>query len=596
MTPVEFEPAGWDLSDLYSGVRDPGLTEDCRRSEERAQSFHECYAGRIAVEAPEAGFLSRALAEYEDLLQNLAKPGAYAGLLFAADTRDPARGALLQRTRESATAAHRHLIFFDLELGRLSDAAWESVREDPRLANYRYFVERQRELARYRLSEAEEQLADEMANTGRRALTRLFSEVTSRASFRLEFGGEVRELNQSRLTSLFYDPDRGLRSAAAAAYTTTLREKAHVCGFLYNHLLSDAATQDRLRGLSFPEQSRHLDNDLDPEIVETMVRVVLGSVGNVHRYYRLKRRLLSLDELTHVDRYGPIRQTGERIPYTEARRIVLEGLRGFSPDLAAMVEPFFTRGWIDSEVRDGKRGGAFCSSVTPDLHPYVFMNYTGTTRDVMTLAHELGHAVHGLLARQQSYLNFYSTLPLAETASVFAEMLVFEELKRRQPDPRARLALNCSKIEDTFATVYRQASMYRFEQAAHRARREEGELTVERLSELFQANLQPMFGDALALGEEHALWWLFVPHFYHTPFYVYAYSFGELVVLALYARYLQEGSSFVQSYLSLLGAGGSRRPEALLRDLGIDPRDRAFWQGGVDLIGDLVDDALELAG
>ncbi|HTE18294.1 MAG TPA: M3 family oligoendopeptidase, partial [Armatimonadota bacterium] len=377
--------------------------------------------------------------------------------------------------------------------------------------------------------------------------------------------------------------------------TAAMKEHSHVLTFIFNNLLQERATVNRLRSYDYPEQVRHESNELSPEVVQSMVDVCTDSYDVVADYYRLKRGLLGLDELTHWDRYAPIGDRTGQIPFAEAQATVLEAFADFTPRMREMAEPFFTRNWIDAEARQGKRGGAFCSYIVPEVHPYVFMNYTSRARDVMTLAHELGHALHGVLASENSYLNYYPSLPLGETASVFAEMLVFEKLQARMDDPREKLSLLAGKIESSIATVFRQSAIYRFEQAAHRKRREEGEQTTEGYNELWQQTMQAMFGDALTLGEEHAWWWLYIPHIYHTPFYVYSYSFGELLVLALYARYKQEGEPFVQRYLDLLAKGGSQKPEEVLAQVGIDIREREFWQGGVDLLRDMVERAKALA-
>jgi len=588
-------PPTWDLSDLYAGPDDPALRQTSDRLLQRARDFEAHFRGRIAAEDCTVATLRAALDEYEAIGRSQAPPLAFASLRFAADTSDPARGALLQKLQLEATAVSTHLIFFELEVGRMPEATFARLAADPLIAPYRYYLERERRAARHRLSEAEEKVAEELSNTGVRAFTRLFAELTSRAVYRVAHGGVVRECSQSEAMALLYDPDRTLRQAAADAITATLREQAHPLTFIYNTLLQERATVDRLRGYAAPETFRHEANDLGPDVVECMVEACVEGYPVVGEYYDLKRRLLGLDELADYDRYAPLLDDEAEIPFAEARELVLDAFGAFSSVMRERAAPFFERRWIDAELRPGKRGGAFCNYTGPDLHPYVFMNYTGRARDVMTLAHELGHALHGEFAEQHHYLDYFPSLPLGETASVFGEMLVFERLQARIESPRERLALLAGKIEDTFATVFRQATMYRFEQAAHHRRRADGELTAETYNALWQGTMQEMFGSSLRLTDGHASWWQFVPHFFHSPFYVYAYSFGELLVLALYARYRQEGPSFVQRYLELLSLGGSRKPEEALVDFGIDVRDPAFWRGGVDLIRDMVRQARTLA-
>jgi oligoendopeptidase F len=593
--PSQPAPA-WNLSDLYDSIDDPRITADVTAAREQAQAFEKQYAGRIATAELTAATLKQALDEYEAILRLQTRPIAYAHLRFSADTADSVLGAFFQRMQEERTASTRHLIFFDLEIGKIPEETFNRIIAGSLLEPYRHYLLHERELAAHYLSEPEEKVWEELANTGRRAFGRLFSEITSRMKFTLrKEGEEPRELTQSEVLALLYEPDRETRRAAAAAVTETLSGEHHVLTYIFNTLLQEKSVSDRLRRYETPEASRHLDNELEPEVVQHVVDVCVQNYDLVAEYYGVKRQLLGLDELTHYDRYAPLLLEKSEISFPDAQKLVLDSFQAFSPKVYEAAEPFFSRGWIDAELRPGKRGGAFCSSVTPDLHPYVFMNYTGKPRDVMTLAHELGHAVHGMLARQHHYLDFHPVLPLAETASVFGEMLVFDALRSRLESPRERVAMLAEKIEDTFATVFRQVTMFRFEQEAHRRRREEGELPVERLNEIWQTTMQEMFGDSLKLGDEHRWWWLYIPHVFNTPFYVYAYAFGELLVLALYARYQREGAPFIEKYLALLAAGGSQRPTEIVRALDIDIADPAFWQGGMDLIRTMVAEAKALA-
>ncbi len=585
----------WDLSDLYAGPEDPAISADNERLLQQSIRFEERYQGKILAAAMSATEFRVALDEYEAINRQRARPVTFANLRFTADTADPARGAFLQKMQLAATASSTHLLFFDLEIGAMEEARFHEYLAAPEIAPYRHYLERERRAARHHLSQAEETLAEELSNTGARAWVRLFSEVSSRALFQVDLPEGRQELNQSRVLSLLQDPDRAVRAAAAAAITETLGEKSHTLTFIYNTLLQEKATSDRLRSYDHPEQARDEVNELPSEVVRTVIDVCAANYDVVARYYQLKQRILGLTELTHIDRYAPLQQVVEEIPFDRARTWVLDAFGSFSPRIAETANRFFERSWIDAELRPAKRGGAYCSYVAPDLHPYVFVNYTGQARDVMTLAHELGHAVHGVLGSGHHFLDFYPSLPMAETASVFGEILVFERLQQQLSDPMERLSLLSGKIEDSFATVFRQATMYRFEQAAHHTYREQGELTTEQYSALWQSTMQEMFGDSLTLGEEHATWWMIIPHIYSTPFYVYAYAFGELLVLSLYARYRQEGSSFVARYETLLEGAGSLTPEELLAPLGIDIRDPAFWSGGIDVLRAMVDQAHRLA-
>ncbi len=581
----------WDLSDLYSDMDAPELEKDLTSMVAQAAAFEQGYKGRIVRADVTADLLRSALEAYEALLQAEYKPGAFASLLFSTDTADSRRGALLQRTREVGSAAAKHLIFFDLEIGNIPQDTFDDIIAQPQLEPYRHYLQLQRELAKHNLSEAEERILEDTANTRGRAFGRLFTEITSRQIFRV---GE-NELTQSELLARFHDPNRETRKAASAALTDTLKEGAHILTFIFNMLLHEKQVIDRLRGFPTPEAARHLDNEIDETVVNMIVDVCVDNYGIVADYYHLKRELLALDELTHYDRYAPITSKCTKFSFDEAKDIVLDAFGQFSTQLAEITEPFFSRRWIDAALRTGKQGGAYCAGITPDLHPYILMNYTDEPRDVMTLAHELGHGIHDVLASKQNLLNYYPVLPLAETASTFGEMLVFDALQTTLSSPQERLALLCGKVEDTFATVFRQIAMYRFERDAHRLRREKGEQPTEAYCELWQRTMQEMFGDSLTLGEEHQWWWLCIPHINRSPFYVYAYAFGELLVLSLYAKYQHEGEAFVPTYFDLLRAGGSAPPAQLIANMSIDITSSDFWQGGCNLIHQRVEQAKELA-
>jgi oligoendopeptidase F len=423
---------------------------------------------------------------------------------------------------------------------------YAGIGADAELAPYRHYLEHERVLAAHNLSEPEERVLVETSNSRGSAFARLAREVNSRARFTIELDGQESEKTQSEILVLLYDADRDVRRKSAASVSAGLQVSSHVGTYIYNTLLHEKDILDRLRSYDQPEASRHLANELDSRVVDTMSDVCATNFDSVARYCRLKSRILGIDDLAHYDRYAPMRGGASDIPFSQARQLVLDSFGVFHPQLAEMAERFFANGWIDAALGAGKRGGAYCAAVTPDHHPYVFMNYTGKPRDVMTLAHELGHGVHDVLAANNHLLDYHPVLPMAETASTFAEMLVFDRLLGALANDGEKLALVCSKVEDTFATVFRQIAMYRFEQQAHRARREEGELSTQRFSALWQQNMQAMFGDSLTLGEEHADWWLYIPHIVDVPFYVYAYAIGELLVLALYANYQREGARVAQ--------------------------------------------------
>ncbi len=573
----------WNLGDLYSGIDDPRIDETLNASQARAERFERDYKGRINTPVLTAETLGAALREYENIQQEASKPGYFASLLFVTDTGDQARGAFLQKMREAGTRLALPLLFLDLELAAVPDDVVGPLLDAPLVAPYKHYLGTVRAAREHLLSETEERLMEELANTGGRAFDRLFDETTAGATFDLD--GE--ELSQAQVLAKIMNPDRETRRRAAAAFTEGLEKQSRTVTFIFNTLMQDKSVKDRLRCFATPQASRHLDNELTEETVSLVVDTVVRNYPLVARYYHLKREILGLDTLTHYDRYAPLFEAEEIITYPEAQRTVLDAFGDFSPEMRRRAAEFFDKHWIDAPAMKGKEGGAFCSYVTPDTHPYVLLNYLGRMKDVMTLAHELGHGVHASLSRAQSLLNFHGTLPLAELASTFGEMLVFEKVTA-QASLKDKLALYAEKIEGAFATIPRQTAMYRFEQAIHEHRRTKGELTTEEFGEHWQREVQLMFGDSVALGDEHRLWWSYIGHFIGSPFYVYAYSFGELLVLSLYRQSKKEGPAFAAKYLAMLEAGGSLTPQELMSKVGITLDDPAFWQGGFDVLAGLV--------
>ena len=585
----------WDLSDLYAAPDDPHLTADFAAAEGEAARFEEEYRGRLAGGGLDGATLAAAVATMEQVSERLLRILSFAHLRFAADTATPAHGAFLVSCQERLTQIQRHLLFFDLEWAALPEPQATALLADPAVAPYRHHLARARRYAPYRLSEPEELILEEKQNTGARAFMRLFDESLSAMHFPVQRDGATEELSEEAVLALLHDPDRATRRAAAAGLTTGLQRHGHLLTFITNTLVQDHAVECRLHRFPDVMTPRHLANETTGAAVEALLAACEGGLGMVARYYRLKRRLLGLDELFDYDRYAPLEAAATTFTWDEAREIVLTAYGRFAPQMAEIAERFFTCRWIDAEVRPGKRGGAFSASTVPSVHPYVLLNFQGRPRDVQTLAHELGHGVHQYLARARGLFGADTPLTTAETASVFGEMLSFQALKERVTEPRERLALVCGKIEDSFATVFRQAIMSRFEQALHRARATEGELTRDRIGALWMAANHAMFGDALTLTSDYACWWMYIPHFIHTPFYTYAYSFGELLVLALYERYQQVGDAFAPCYLQMLAAGGSNAPERLLAPLGVEITAPDFWDGGLAVLDRLVTEAEGLA-
>jgi oligoendopeptidase F len=584
----------WDLHDLFAGVDDPAIKATIERCLAGAADFAETYRGSINVAGgPDAEHLRAALERLEQLQDAIARPLVFAMLLFSADTSKTEHRNLQQHMQEQVTRVRNLLLFFDLEWLELDDEAAQVLIDHPTLAPYRHYLASARRYRPHRLSEAEERLVNEKDVTGSAAWQNLFAELVNSLEFPLPSAGEERRLSLDEVLTLMRHPERETRRRAFESLYSVMAGQIQTLGFLYNTLILDHLTMDRLRAYEDPMASRHLANEIDPQAVDTMMQVVEQNYHIAQRYFNLKARLLALPKLEIYDQYAPLGDSGATMSYEQSRRIILEAFGAFDPQFSEMAAQFFEQNWIDAELRPGKRGGAFCMGYPPSLHPYILCNYTDDIRDTMTVAHELGHGIHFWLARHQRYLNFGPSLPLAETASVFAEMLTFEHLLATQHDDRNRLALICGKIEDSFATIFRQNVLTRFEQAAYAGRRE-GRLAPEQLNSFWLEANGRYYGDALEMTEGYGMGWSYIPHFINSPFYCYSYVFGNLLVLALYARYREEGRSFVPRYIALLEAGGSRAPDALLAELGVDARDPAFWQGGFDELHRLVEQAEEL--
>lgn len=584
----------WNLADLYSAIDDPQLDRDMTAACEQAKQFEKKYRGTL-VEGCKASWLVQALSELQALCEIMDKPLIYAHLVHAAKTDDPKHGALLTRTRDARTQANQYLIFFDLEWVAVADSVAQQLLSDPALATWRHYLEVKRLLKPHYLSEPEEKLFEEKSNTGKAAFVRLFDETVAGLSFELKLEDKTESLTLQQMLTRLYDSRQPVRQAAAEGITQGLKASSKLLTYIYNTLLQDHQVDTRLRHFSSPMESRNLANEITQASVDALMAAAEKHQGMVARYYSLKAKLLGLPKLHDYDRYAPL---GENLPtcnWSQARQIVQESYSTFDRSSGDIVEKFFNQNWIDAEPRPGKRGGAFSASTVTSAHPYILMSYTDKLRDVMTLAHELGHGIHQYLSREVGYLQTDTPLTTAETASVFGEMLTFHRLMTLYADPKVKLALLCSKIEDSFATVFRQVVLTRFEQSAHAARMQEGELTTERLNSLWMDANRPMHGNAVELTEGYSWWWLYIGHFIHSPFYCYAYAFGELLVLALYEQYRKQGNSFVSQYLQMLSAGGSISPPELVGKLGININAPEFWNQGLQLLSEMVTQAERLS-
>jgi oligoendopeptidase F len=577
----------WDLSDLFLSHSDPQIAACLNEYRKRAQSFAR-FRNTIAVPGgPSPKELVEALKELEQIEEALSRVASYSSLLYAADSLKPEYQDLEQKVEQRITDIRNLLLFFELEWLELDEGAAEQLVEHPILKTYRHYLKSLRRFRPHRLSEAEEKIVNEKDNTGRSAFGRLFSEITSSLTFALERGGNNEELNLSQILSLLHEPDRELRRRAMETLYQELSRHGQVLAFVYDNLIQDHLTMDRLRHYPNPMIQRHLFNEIDVAAVNAMMEVTEVNYGLAQGYFKLKARLLGLPRLALYDQYAPVAKAAGPFPYEHARQVILEAFAAFTPAFRELASEFFTKNWIDAEIRKGKHGGAFCASPSPQLHPYILCNYTDNLRDVMTVAHEVGHGLHGCLSRKQTFLNYDTPLTIAETASVFGEMLVFDYLLERQTDSQVQIALLAGKIEDIFATVFRQNVLTRFEESAFSARKDT-RLTPDHLGSLWIEANGKYYIDTVEIPDNYRWGWSYIPHFIHSRFYCYSYVFGQLLVLSLYRMYRETGRSFLPKYIALLEAGGSDSPEALLKPLDVDIHDPKFWQKGFDEISGLL--------
>ncbi|MBU0943983.1 MAG: M3 family oligoendopeptidase [Proteobacteria bacterium] len=571
----------WNLKDLYESLEDELLQDDLDLCLQEAELLKEGCAGKLAELDP--AVFARTVRRLERIQLNLGRIDTYAFLNFVTQVKNSAAGAFLQKSKEAASRVNRELVFFDLEWAKMDQESAARFLEAEDTAPYHHYLTNLRRYATHLLSQTEETLLVELSPVGRDSWLTLFEKLMGH----LEFGDNKR--SEEEVLSDLYASNRQVRQAAAIELTEGLQSQLHILTHIFNTILCEKMLDDRLRHYPSWISARNLSNELADQTVDALVNSTIARYDIVQRYYSLKKELLGLDTLHDYDRYAPLDALpNQLIPWRQCQEVVLEGFRAFSPEMADIAALFFERQWIHAPLLEGKRGGAFAHPAVPDLHPYILVNYTGTLRDVSTVAHELGHGIHQYLAKEKGYFNSDTPLVLAETASVFAELLIFHRQLTQLEDPAQRRAFICQKLESIFATVFRQISMNHFEKLIHNGRRDQGELSTDDLSRLWMESQQTMFGDAVALGDHYRLWWSYIPHFLHSPGYVYSYAFGELLVLSLYRVYQEEGAAFIPKYLHLLAEGGSLSPYELLAPFNIDLNDPAFWQGGFLVIEDML--------
>jgi oligoendopeptidase F len=580
----------WNLADLYSGLDDPAFKRDLDRLDADCVAFEEAYKGKLdamARSAAAGAALAEAVRRYEAIDDLMGRLGSYAGLVHAGDTVDPARTKFYGDVQERMTAASIHLLFFTLELNRIDDALLDAATADPALGHYRPWLDDVRRYKPYQLEDRVEQLFHEKSMTAYAAWSRQFDATI--ANLRFKVAGKKLAIEPT--LSLMQDRSGAKRKAAAQALAATFKDNVQQFALITNTLAKDKEISDRWRGFADIADDRHLSNRVEREVVDALVAAVRAAYPQLsHRYYALKARWFGKKRLPHWDRNAPLPQVPTRtVGWAEAKDTVLTAYGAFSPKMAAIAERFFAERWIDAPVRPGKSPGAFAHPTTPSAHPYVLLNYQGKPRDVMTLAHELGHGVHQVLAAPNGALMAPTPLTLAETASVFGEMLTFRKLLAATRDAKERKAMLAAKVEDMINTVVRQIAFYTFERAVH-TERKSGELTAERIGELWLDVQRESLGPAIELKPGYETFWAYIPHFIHSPFYVYAYAFGDCLVNALYAVYERATEGFAERYLAMLSAGGTKHYSELLAPFGLDARDPAFWQGGLGVIARMIDE------
>jgi oligoendopeptidase F len=580
----------WNLSDLYPGLDSPKIKRDLEQADSDCVAFEQEFKGRLAALATgegAGGALAAAVKRYESIDDRLGRLISYASLVYAGNTTDPVSAKFYGDIQERITAASLHLLFFTLELNRIDDGQLDAAMRDPALGHYRPWIEDVRKEKPYQLEDRVEELFHEKSVTGYSAWNRLFDETI--AGLRFKIAGKSLAIEPT--LNLMQDSDSKKRKAAAEALAKTFKENLRPFALITNTLTKDKEISDRWRGFKDIADARHLSNRVEREVVEALVAAVRAAYPKLsHRYYALKARWFGKKSLPHWDRNAPLPKVAQRtIPWSDARATILTAYGAFSPRMAEVADQFFTKSWIDAPVRPGKQPGAFAHPTVPSAHPYVLLNYMGKPRDVMTLAHELGHGVHQVLAAPNGPLMAPTPLTLAETASVFGEMLTFKKLLAQTTDKKQRKAMLAAKVEDMINTVVRQIAFYSFERKVHSERRN-GELTAAQICDLWMSVQSESLGPAIQLRPGYETFWAYIPHFVHSPFYVYAYAFGDCLVNSLYAVYEKSASGFAERYLEMLSAGGTKHHSELLAPFGLDARDPKFWDGGLSVIAHLIDE------
>ena len=579
MAAVKYKQKGWSLEELFPGIDAPEIESALNKLDSSVASFED-YREKLSADIPVKEFID-ILQEHEGITRQASRLGAFASLLFSEDTQDQQALAFMAQMQQLGAEMGNRMLFFSLWWKNLEDEAAAGLLDAS--GDYRYWLEALRLQKPYTLSEPEEKIINLKDVNGTQALVTLYSTITNRYSYKLAVDGEVKEFSREELHLYYRDPDPAMREAAYKELYRVYEADGPILGQIYQSILRDWFSEGvDVRGYAAPMAIRNLANDIPDNVVDTLLEVCRKNAPLFHRFFQLKASRLGVDRLRRYDIYAPLAGSEKKYSYGDAVAMVLESFQQFDPRLTALVKRVFDEDHIDSEVRKGKRSGAFCATVTPNLTPWILQTYNGTPRNVVTMAHELGHAVHSMLAADHTALTQRASLPLAETASTFAEMLLVDHLMEMEDDPEVRRDILFWQMDDAYATIMRQAYFALFERQAHKHVHEGA--AVDDLSGIYFENLKDQFGDSLHLSEDFRFEWLAIPHFFNVPFYVYAYSFGQLLVLSLYKQYKEEGESFIPRYFEILSAGGSASPDEVLKNAGIDMRQETFWQGGFDVV------------
>ncbi|MEO6077361.1 MAG: M3 family oligoendopeptidase [Candidatus Andersenbacteria bacterium] len=584
----------WDLSDLYSSISDYQIEKDIAEIQQSSEFFANAHRGVITNEIS-AKTLASILDAYSQIISSLRKLELYAGLEHATHTGIEEYGMFYQHISTKSTDSISHVLFVESDIVQLSDEKLTELIASADLLPFKHFLEKKLIQKKHYLPEDIEKILQQKSLTGRQAFIRLYEQDATKQQVMFALPGEEeKSVSVNYLLHLLHDTRRDVRKNAMLEVGKIARNTSTDTSFIYNTLIQDFASDAKLRHFDTSEQVRHAENELSQNVVDTLVSVVTSSYGLVQEYYALKKEVMGVSELFDYDKYAPLGQGERTYSYEEAQEIVLKAFGAFSPRFAEIAKLFFDNNWIDVPPRDHKRGGAFCAFGLPESHPYVFVNYHGSARDIAVLAHELGHAIQAYMARHENILQYDWSLPIAETASVFAEMILFKQRIAQENNQKLQLALLMAKIEDIFATVFRQVSMFQFERQAHSARSKK-EVSAQQFHELWKAEQQAMFGDSLSVTPGQEAFWGLVPHFFHTPFYVYAYAFGQLLSLSLFSLYEKDGKGFVSIYEQFYADSGSKSPEEIVQAFGVDLHDAEFWQQGIDEIKTILEEAKSLA-